>query len=802
MNDTPLRSISISDFRRIEGTRVFPLDAPIVLLHGQNGAGKTSVLSALELALTGEIRSMRRHDPRYTAHLPFHGREFATLSVTVSDLLSGGRVPERMTVGGSRIDGAPVLGADTAQFYAERCYLDQVSLGQLLDLYQYREGKEESALASFVNELLGLEQLDALRSGLSDAGDLRRLKRLSEPLANADTQAERAQSELADATEKLKSARDELTSSKERLVEVTIALGYSPPSVSDVELSQEVAELLKASRATDEESAAAALRETITALGGRIEGLSTRPSTVRLEEAHAAVANASMAYQQWRGQHGSTIDAWQADAAELGIRPSDDVMAAISDELENIDRRIARQNELVSETKRLEVQLAEHGSSLRTLQDRLAGAREQAGSLAEGLARLREHASDDVCPVCDRAFGEVSSTHLTAHIDRKIAELTNQGAQLRQLREQQAAVSASMADAEQTLERLRGQLLTEERLEQVRSRRTALASLQMRLQELQPIIDNLLELQSTLRDAEAMLGELESVAQDAHIVRAELENIARQLNTLEPRTDQSLYDEWRKLAEITNERVARAKTLAQAHAAAGERLKQMGDCAKRVEDLKDAVAKTAERKSLWDSRVKEARRRQTVAKEVHRAASEARAEIVHRVFTESLNHVWRSVFTRLAPREHFVPTFGIPTSSKAALEVKLETVHTSGSIGGSPQMMLSAGNLNTAALSLFIALHLAVEPLVPCLVFDDPVQSMDEVHITQFAGLMRVLAKRHQRQVIIAVHERELFQYLSLELSPSFEGDELITIELDASPDDTEKGVKRITWTPDPAIAV
>ena len=91
---------------------------------------------------------------------------------------------------------------------------------------------------------------------------------------------------------------------------------------------------------------------------------------------------------------------------------------------------------------------------------------------------------------------------------------------------------------------------------------------------------------------------------------------------------------------------------------------------------------------------------------------------------------------------------------------------------------------------------------MPCLVFDDPVQSMDEVHITQFAGLMRVLSKRHGRQVIIAVHERELFEYLALELSPAFEGDELITIELGAPADDAGSGVKRVSWTPDPAIAV
>ena len=95
--------------------------------------------------------------------------------------------------------------------------------------------------------------------------------------------------------------------------------------------------------------------------------------------------------------------------------------------------------------------------------------------------------------------------------------------------------------------------------------------------------------------------------------------------------------------------------------------------------------------------------------------------------------------------------------------------------------MLSAGNLNTAALTLFLALHLSVEPVLPWLILDDPVQSMDEVHIAQFAALLRTLSKEHGRQLVIAVHERPLFEYLALELSPAFLGDELITIELSRS---------------------
>lgn len=92
--------------------------------------------------------------------------------------------------------------------------------------------------------------------------------------------------------------------------------------------------------------------------------------------------------------------------------------------------------------------------------------------------------------------------------------------------------------------------------------------------------------------------------------------------------------------------------------------------------------------------------------------------------------------------------------------------------------MLSQGNLNTAALTLFRALHLPVPARMPWLVLDDPVQSMDDVHIAQFAALLRTLSKGMNRQVIIAVHERALFDYLTLEMSPAFAGDSLIIVEI------------------------
>jgi exonuclease SbcC len=328
------------------------------------------------------------------------------------------------------------------------------------------------------------------------------------------------------------------------------------------------------------------------------------------------------------------------------------------------------------------------------------------------------------------------------------------------------------------------------------------SNLSDRLEPLLPAIDAGRELSRAEDRARSDLAELEAIASDAEAARSDLEELARALGAPPVGSDRPLEEAWRGLAESARARLELQASREQVLAAAKVRLEQVLSSSEHIATLKESIAEMAERKAQWEGRVQEARRRQAVARAVHEASSKARAAIVQRVFTESLNDVWRSVFTRLAPREPFVPGFGIPNSSKTALELTLETVHVSGRSGGSPQMMLSAGNLNTAALSLFIALHLAVEPVVPCLVLDDPVQSMDEVHVAQFAGLIRVLSKHHARQVVIAVHERELFQYLALELSPAYQGDELITIELGPRSEDDDHGVTRYAWSPDSAIAV
>jgi DNA repair protein SbcC/Rad50 len=156
--------------------------------------------------------------------------------------------------------------------------------------------------------------------------------------------------------------------------------------------------------------------------------------------------------------------------------------------------------------------------------------------------------------------------------------------------------------------------------------------------------------------------------------------------------------------------------------------------------------------------------------------------VVRRVFTNSLNRAWRDLFVRLAPEEPFVPVFRVPEANQRVVAT-LDTMHRDGRPGGPPAAMLSAGNLNTAALTLFLALNLSVARRLPWILLDDPVQSMDEVHVAQFAALLRTLSREHERRVVIAVHERALFDYLALELSPANPDDGLVTVELSRQPD-------------------
>ena len=803
MNDFPIRRLMVSDFRRIEGTRELPFDAPVVLIHGPNGTGKTSVLSALELALTGGVRSMERQSDRYRAHLPFFGQSYATVRADVAAYLQAGAAGVPLTVNGARLEGEPAFNTAAAKFYAERCYLDQTSLGRLLDLYQTRVGGEQTALETFVNELLGLEKLDALRDGLSTANDLRLLKKLAVGVDEADRKAKELSTLLEEQSDLRAGIRTEVTGSRAATRAAIAGLhAGATDGMTDLDLLGLVQSLLNDDTTRAESAAAETVWQELVALGGRISGLVDRPSQERIQEARAALETAVADREAWEAGEGVKVREWEVAAQGAGVALLNQPLAAVEQAAGLAAQDLTNAADVRAQVYLVSTQLEADRVELDGLQTRLIDARDQSSALVESLAALRTVIDDsNVCPVCDRDFTETGSHSLLAHIDTRLAELTTHGQQLVDLRTKRDQLAARVTRAEVRYAQLEARLPSAEQLRALTQHRATLNELAAQAEVIEAAKLKGAALTRRVRDQQQSLDDLETASSEARYIGSELVRYASLLRVSAPSVSDSFQTASAELLGRAKAEVERLAEIANQYRTIADESSRLSAGLEREVAAAQRLADIAERKKRWDDRVAEARRRQVVAKDIFEAATEARTNIVHRVFTESLNEVWKAVFTRLAPNEGFIPRFGIPSATKKTFDIKLETTHRDGEASGPPQMMLSAGNLNTAALSLFLALHLAVEPLVPCLVFDDPVQAMDEVHVAQFAGLIRLLAKQNARQVIIAVHERELFDYLTLELSPAYEGDELITIELGERATEEDQGITRRVWTVDPAIA-
>jgi len=812
MPSLPLRRIVISNFRRLADTLDLPLDASIVLIHGANGTGKSSILSAIELALTGQIASLERIDPRYMAHLPLFGTTFATTEITIEDSTGQVRTGDRMTVGPSGLKGSPAFNAAERQFFSERCYLDQASLGRLLELYQHSDSSRESSLARFVNELLGLDELDALISGLVAVTDIRLMKRLVTEYSEATARVDRLHDELTSKATARQQIDDKLARTLSELTPLLDELGlgeFGKQLNGDRTLARDaLGKLIAIDRVETLRRAVQDLAE----LKGRLEGAATQSPQRSLDDCRAKHSDATSQLRTWMATHGPMLHDLLTAAQEVGVGhalPRENTLSHFSE----------LRSELIAEEASIATRLAELSASrerLARVQTDLLAARERAaavtielsegeqkaGALASALAAVRSELKDDVCPICDRDFLEVGRGHLLTHLDEKIAEITSAGVSLSAIRQEANQLGTRIADLSQQQRTLAFEAEADTDLTNLESQLHELQTVNNRVEEAWPAILDGSELAVVANRTEAALADLEAQATEDQSVILRLEAIQQDMGVADSGSTGTTRERVAALLNVVAELQARTSTQNAKAARAIALLRDLDEQNLDLDRLKSLITESTMLQFEVKSRVAKADTLREGARRLRSTASETRAAIVERVFNDSLNGMWRDVFVRLAPNEPFVPAFGSPEAGKHVLNISMETIHRTGGTAGAPGAMLSAGNLNTAALSLFLALHLVVEPRIPCLVLDDPIQAMDEVHVAQFAALLRLLSKQHGRQVVIAVHQRELFDYLALELSPAFAGDELITIELPSATDgESSASLRRMTWKQDVAIA-
>ena len=155
--------------------------------------------------------------------------------------------------------------------------------------------------------------------------------------------------------------------------------------------------------------------------------------------------------------------------------------------------------------------------------------------------------------------------------------------------------------------------------------------------------------------------------------------------------------------------------------------------------------------------------------------------LLSRVFNKELNGLWKDIFLRLVKNETFFPILSEPKLEYGKIRTKLQASTYHGKPANTFEnaiAVFSSANANTASLSLFLALYLIERSRIPLLILDDPVQNMDDVHIINFAALMKRMVRETNRQLFLTVHDDELFEYLKLELSPKNNNESLLTIEL------------------------
>lgn len=805
-----LTSLTVTDFRSIRGSITVPLDAPVVLIHGQNGSGKTSLLSAIELALTGAIPSFARADSSYVQHLVHKDADTSAISLSAIGVPDT-KASSDIKITRSAISGAPLLAGEPSRFYSERCFLAQSTLGKLLELYEDKDTRRsDSRLTKFVKDLLGLDHLDALIDGLHDAGDVRRFRssvpayaetRENIPIFNRNL--DRLRTDLSSCAE---DERKSLSAVRDALPALDIDAG----ALKDISVLQ-----TRLNNASEEDALQniAGLRRQILAVGNQWTSISGGTTIDARAAAERAASATVAALETWRSGPGNALDqalqrasAFFPDQQQAAAHTTQGLhlaaVRAVDTELQRLDGLLKRAAEDDTKLATLSQDIERATARGAILDQQAAALAQDAGQIAKVLSDLVPHIHTDDCPVCGRDFGEISKTGLAAHVSARISELTERAGRLQAVSRERSQTSAALTDAQRQRDALNARRLDPKARDSAKTREAQLKELRQTLSELRAAATEGQKLATEAADASRTLTALQSRDLQRASISEILISLATNLEIDLPTELEAPTNVIARLRSKVEANEAELQARFRSRQAVLSHIRELdlvrarkASLAKDVTELEARIAGMTVRKDAADALIAD-------AKDLAKSAREARTAIVRRVFNEALNAIWRSLFVRLAPEEPFVPAFALPGTVAGAVEAVLETHYRSGGKGGNPRAMLSAGNLNTAALTLFLALHLSVSPTLPWLVIDDPVQSMDEVHIAQFAALLRTLSKAHNRQVIIAVHEKQLFDYLSLELSPAFASDRLITIELSRSADgQTLINYVPVIWEPDTAIA-
>jgi hypothetical protein len=152
------------------------------------------------------------------------------------------------------------------------------------------------------------------------------------------------------------------------------------------------------------------------------------------------------------------------------------------------------------------------------------------------------------------------------------------------------------------------------------------------------------------------------------------------------------------------------------------------------------------------------------AKGLAGAAGQAHVSVVRHRF-DVLQPVAADIYARLDPHPAFTDLQFASRYFRAKGSTRAVVVDPLMDVTADPNLVMSSAQANIVALAMFLAIGWASRHTgLPFLLLDDPLQSMDDVNVLGFADLARLL--RHDRQLIVATHERRYASLLERKLTP------------------------------------
>lgn len=788
-----LSELTLSGFRVFRDKQTVPLDANVVLVHGANGSGKSSLLHGIELCLTGHVAELEAYPNSYPdclQHFSASKNAFCSLKYLDTNEAIKERIVTLHKSLAPKSSGDSMARSDVKHFL-DRCYLSQSRLAKLLEVYQaVDKERKESPLATFVRELLGLEVLENITSGLEVTRDIRRVRRDIKAYAEFEKEvsalAMRQESLQTKLNEAIEAANTAARASRQQIGDGDPKVGMV--NVSDDELSDQLgqlsADLAKIERAQAVLVGLADPNDSVSAedLEREIKDRDAIQNdlVVRLRS-HAAEFNRFLGRAVGED---TDVD----DALQLGDE-WDSTLVQCERKVSLLTREIATIEEWQRELAAARKTEAEIEFGWQEISKQVKEKGKPDTHLPEALRLLLEKLNDDICPVCDRDYSELQQGSLVTHIQQKLdvllerEKLVASVLALQEKREKHLKYISELSKAE------------EEQLTRLQNTQALLQTgkfLASRHVELSRLRDSWLHNAQMQRSAKSRLLRVIKARQQSELEIERLNEMEEREGTASAAELTSPLDRAERLRQFISNRIKlleaerefRAANKKHEETVAGLR-EQLGQCKSKRDRLGRVQRRITE---IVDS-----------SKAVARQASEEKGKVIDRVFSGTLNSLWRDLFQRLVISETFHPILPAPKIARGRLETRL-----SAGLAGKVSFqdlaaVLSSGNLNTAALSLFLTLNMVEEPKHHVLILDDPVQNMDDVHVVNLGSLLKTIAHQADRQLIVAIHDQSLFDYLAIELGPTKLGESLITIKVERDSDGSSAHLisDQHTWQPD-----